>query len=59
MIRLLGLLLVGLAVWRLLARRRTADAVLTVAYADGTSRRLGDDDPLAARLLAVADRVAP
>jgi hypothetical protein len=58
-IRLLALLLVGLAVWRLLARRSRPRTTITVALADGTARRLDENDPLAARILAVADRVAP
>jgi len=59
MIRLLALVLLGLAVWRLLARRSAPRSTITVGLADGTARQLDDHDPLAARILAVADRVAP
>jgi hypothetical protein len=59
-IRLLALILLALAVWRLLARRAASGGpVVTVARADGTTERLPDDEPRALRIAAVAAPVAP
>lgn len=59
MIRLAGVVLLALAVWRLLARRPAASELVTLGWDDGTSRALTERDPLRARVLAIADRVAP
>ena len=59
MIRLGGLVLLALAVWRLLARRPVENATVTVGWDDGTTRALTERDPLRGRVLAIADRVAP
>jgi hypothetical protein len=58
-IRFLAVLLLGLAVWRLFARRSGRDDAVTVGWDDGTASTLRESDPLRARVLEVADRVAP
>lgn len=59
MIRLLALILLALAVWRLVVRRSGPLAAVTIGWEDGTARTLGENDALRARVLAIADRVAP
>ena len=59
MIRLTAFVLLALAVWRLLVRRPTDPGVVTVGWDDGTARALTERDPLHARVVAIADRVAP
>jgi hypothetical protein len=58
-IRLVAVLLLGLAVWRLFARRSGRVDAVTVGWDDGTASTLREGDPLRARVLEVADRVAP
>ena len=59
MIRLGGVVLLALAVWRLLARRPAESPTVTVGWDDGTTRALTERDPLRGRILAIADRVSP
>lgn len=59
MIRLLALVLLAVAVWRLLVRRTESSPVVTVTHADGTMQRFEADDGVAGRMVAIAARVAP
>jgi hypothetical protein len=59
MIRFLALILLALAVWRLFVRRSGPLAAVTIGWEDGTARILRENDALRARVLAIADRVAP
>jgi hypothetical protein len=58
-IRLLALILLALAVWRLVVRRSGPLTAVTIGWEDGTARTLGENDALRAQVLAIADRVAP
>lgn len=59
MIRVVAILLLGLAVWRLFTRRSGRGDAVTIGWDDGTASTLREGDPLRARVLEVADRVAP